>query len=185
ELILMTLDGNHVRIPNATVFKSFVYNYNINPRRRFDFGVGIGVNEDLVDVQSHGCEALKKMKGVMDDPEPFMIVEELGDYSVLVRFFGWVDQRSVDFAKVRGEAIRRVKLAFDKAGVEMPEPAQTLRLQRASQTRAKTAEPSGPDVQRAVAREAKTVDLSPDRQLDLQIHEDLVVSDDSNLLTEK
>lgn len=185
ELILMTLEGNHVRIPNATVFKSFVYNYNINPRRRFDFGVGVGVNEDLVDVQSHGCTALQKMKGVMDDPTPFMIIEELGDYSVLVRFFGWVDQRSADFAKVRGEAIRRVKLAFDKAGVVMPEPAQTLRLQRTGRTRAKAAEPSDPDVRRAAVREAKIVDLSPNRQLDPQMHEDLVVSADSNLLTEK
>ena len=29
ELILMTLEGNHVRIPNATVFKSFIYNFSI------------------------------------------------------------------------------------------------------------------------------------------------------------
>jgi hypothetical protein len=76
----------------------------------------VGVNEDLLDVQEYGCLAMQKMQGVMEDPVPFMIVEDLGDSNVLVRFFGWVDQRNADFAKVRGEAIRRVKLALDEAG---------------------------------------------------------------------
>jgi small-conductance mechanosensitive channel len=186
ELILMTLDGNHVRIPNATVFKSFVYNYSINPRRRFDFSVGVGVHEDLVEVQAHGCAALQQMAGVMDDPAPFMIVEDLGDFSVLVRFFGWVDQRSADFAKVRGEAIRRVKLTLEKAGVEMPEPAQTIRLQRVDPAPSdRRAAKSDADAHPAAAQEVKTVDLSPDRQLDDQINEDLAASGESNLLTGK
>ena len=68
ELILMTLEGNHVRIPNATVFKSFIYNYSINPRRRFDLAVGVGVNEDLIRVQRLGCDVLEKMEGVMPEP---------------------------------------------------------------------------------------------------------------------
>ncbi len=186
ELMLMTLDGNHVRIPNATVFKSFVYNYSINPRRRFDFSVGVGVREDLVDVQTHGCAALQQMAGVMDDPAPFMIVEDLGDFSVLVRFFGWVDQRSADFAKVRGEAIRRAKLTLENAGVEMPEPAQTIRLQRVDPAPSdRRAAKSDADAHPAAAQEVKTVDLSPDRQLDDQINEDLAASAESNLLTEK
>ena len=69
----MTLDGDHVRIPNATVFKSFIYNFSINPRRRFSFGVGVGVNEDLVNVRLRGCDALHKMDGVMADPAPFVL----------------------------------------------------------------------------------------------------------------
>ena len=178
ELILMTLDGNHVRIPNATVFKSFIYNYSINPRRRFDFGVGVGVNEDLVDVQEVGCGVLRKMEGVMAEPAPFMITEDLGDFNVLIRFFGWVDQRTADFAKVRGDAIRRVKLALDEAGVDMPEPIQTIRLQRV-----RTATPES-RVQSAAGREAESVDVSPDRQLEAQIKEDLADPSDSNLLIE-
>ncbi len=182
ELFLMTLDGNHVRIPNAAVFKSIIYNYSINPRRRFDFGVGVGVNEDLIEVQPLGCTALREMAGVMDEPAPFMTIEDLGDFSVLVRFFGWVDQRSADFAKVRGEAIRRVKLALEKAGVEMPEPAQTIRFQRVGPGPSAASDSDAPP---GAAQELKTVDLSPDRQLDDQINEDLAASGDANLLTDK
>ncbi|MGB5986619.1 MAG: mechanosensitive ion channel family protein [Desulfobacterales bacterium] len=184
ELVLMTLEGNHVRIPNATVFKSIVYNYNINPRRRFDFGLGVGTGEDLVDVQTYGCNALRAMEGLMDEPAPFMIVEELGDFSVLIRFYGWVDQRNADFAKVRGEAIRRVKLALDKAGVVMPEPAQTIRMMPVET--AATEAPATPEsrIRNAAHQETKQVDLSPDRQLDEQISEDLAEAADSNLLTD-
>lgn len=166
ELVLMTLEGNHVRIPNATVFKSFIYNYSINPLRRFDFGVGVGVNEDLVDVREHGCGILRKMEGVLAEPAPFMIVEELGDYNVLVRFFGWIDQRKADFAKVRGEAIRRVKLVLDEAGVDMPAPVQSVQLQKVGtttppETMAKSESPA----QSTLGRAAKVVDVSPDTQL--------------------
>src|SRR3546814_11904518 len=35
--ILMTLEGNHLRIPNSTVFKAVILNYPRNPERRFDF----------------------------------------------------------------------------------------------------------------------------------------------------
>ncbi len=45
--ILLTLEGNHVRIPNATVFKGIITNYTRHPKRRFDFTVGIGTQENL------------------------------------------------------------------------------------------------------------------------------------------
>ena len=184
ELILMTLDGNHVRIPNATVFKSFIYNFSINPRRRFSFGVGVGVNEDLVDVRLRGCDALQKMDGVMADPAPFMLVEDLGDYNVLVRFFGWVDQRTADFAKVRGEAIRQVKTTLEDAGVEMPEPIQTIRMERVKPEPAETEAAPASRVKTAVDRDIAGVDVSPDTQLDDQISEDLAATQEPNLLTE-
>ena len=40
--VLMTPDGNHLRLPNAMVFRSVILNYTRNPSRRFEFDVGIG-----------------------------------------------------------------------------------------------------------------------------------------------
>jgi small conductance mechanosensitive channel len=39
---LMTLDGNLVQIPNATVYKNNICKYSSNPNRRIDFQIGIG-----------------------------------------------------------------------------------------------------------------------------------------------
>ena len=57
DMVLMTLDGNHVRIPNATIFNGVITNYTRNPRRQFNFTVGVDVEEDLSYVQSLGVEA--------------------------------------------------------------------------------------------------------------------------------
>jgi len=126
--VLMTLDGNHLRLPNALVFRSVILNYTRNPRRRFEVEVGIGVNEDLVKAQSIGVDELNQVDGVMADPPPRAYISALGDSNVQVAFYGWVDQTSHDFKGVRSEAIRRVKLALEAAGMDMPEPIYRVQL---------------------------------------------------------
>jgi len=49
---------------------------------------------------------------------------------VVIRYLGWVDQRTTDFLAVKSEAIRRVKEALDAAGISLPEPSYRVRLQR-------------------------------------------------------
>jgi len=46
--ILMTMDGNHLRIPNSTVFKAVILNYTTNPDRRFTFSLGVDAADDPV-----------------------------------------------------------------------------------------------------------------------------------------
>lgn len=128
--LLMTPDGNHVFVPNATVFKSQLTNYSRNPFRRFDFEVGVGVDEDLTAVIATGMATLDAMEGVPGDPPPAIRIGKLGDSSVVVQVFGWVDQRSHDFLAVRTEAIRRIKEAFDAAGYDMPEPIYRVSMQQ-------------------------------------------------------
>ena len=201
ELVLMTLDGNHVRIPNATVFNSELTNYTRNPRRRFEVLVGVDVEEDLNVVQRLGIETLHKMKGVMDTPPPFALIQELGDFNVIVAFYGWVDQREADFLKVNSQAIRLVKEAFDQAGVLMPEPITNVRVQqvpkgqrlveepgetgeRVDETAPKTKVRSN-TVSSAVAEDAKSIDVSLDSHLDAQIEEEQALSSEEDLLEEE
>ncbi len=136
--ILMTLDGNHLRLPNALVFRSVTLNYTRNPSRRFQFEVGVGVHEDLVRAQAIGVAELAGLPGVIGKPPPRALVLALGDSSVQVRFHAWVDQRSHDFGLVKSEAIRRVKLALESEGIDMPEPSYRVRIDRAE------AEPAPP-----------------------------------------
>ena len=44
--VLMTLDGNHLRIPNGAVFKAVILNYTRNAERRFDFKLGVDADDD-------------------------------------------------------------------------------------------------------------------------------------------
>lgn len=126
--ILMTPDGNHLRLPNALVFRSVILNYTRNPTRRFEFDVGIGVQEDLLLAQSLGVDELNALEGVIDKPAPRAFIVSLGDSSVQVRYLGWVDQRHHDYWLVRSEAIRRVKTALEAADMDLPEPTYRLHL---------------------------------------------------------
>lgn len=145
--ILMTLDGNHLRIPNAMVFRGVTLNYTRNPSRRFEFDVGVGVNEDLLRAQDLGREAMAGVEGVLAEPPTRAQVMALGDSSVKVRYFGWVDQRSHDFGQVMSEAIRGVKLALERGGIDMPEPIYRVQVSDrpgAAATPAAAAKPSPP-----------------------------------------
>ena len=197
ELVLMTLDGNHLRIPNATVFGADLMNYTRNPRRRFGFLVGVDVAEDLTQVQQLGNNTLLAMKGVLSEPPPQAFVQELGDFNVIVKFTGWVDQREADFLKVQSQAIRVLKESFDAAGVLMPEPITNVRLQEVppsapitddgfvtspeppNQKDSKTTAPSA-----EVLREAEDIDVGLESHLDQQIAESEAAEDEPDLLDE-
>lgn len=125
--LLTTLDGNEVRIPNATVYKAVITNFTRLPERRFEFEVGVGYENELACAQAIAMEATRASSGVLADPAPSVVVDRLDPYAVTIKVFGWVDQSTSDFLKVRSEAIRRVKAAFDDNGVSMPEPIQNVR----------------------------------------------------------
>ncbi len=126
--VLMTVEGNHLRLPNAKVFKASILNYTRNPKRRFEFAVGVGMQENLSEVGELVCRTLREMNGILADPAPVARIEELGDFSVAMRFYAWVDQQEHDFGKVRSEAIRLVKRVLDAEQIEMPEPMQRVRI---------------------------------------------------------
>lgn len=126
--ILMTLDGNHLRVPNADVFKGVILNYSRNPHRSFSVKVGIGMGENLQRAQGIGVEALEAMSSVEPEPPPTAFIEEIGSSTVLVSFVGWVDQRQHNFYKVKGEAIRLVKKALDENGIDIPDPSYRVHM---------------------------------------------------------
>ncbi|MBA3966734.1 MAG: mechanosensitive ion channel [Nitrospirales bacterium] len=129
ETIIMTLDGNHVRIPNATVYKGIILNYSRNPKRRFSFEVGIDTAVNIEAALKLAIKTLNQTSGVIADPPVRCAVEKLGDSNVILKMFAWTTQDQYDYLKVRSEAIRAVKDAYDLANYEMPEPIYRLKMQ--------------------------------------------------------
>ena len=142
--VLMTPDGNHVRIPNAKVYKGVIVNYTRNPKRRFDFVIAVGSESDLSGAQAVGVAVLRQMHGVLDEPEPWSRVVEIGDSSIPICFYGWVDQRETSFPKAQSEAIRLVKEGLEAAGFELPEPIYRVRSEAVVQRAEEHAAPASP-----------------------------------------
>ena len=124
--LLMTLEGNHVQIPNATIYKETITNYTANPNARFDFVVGIGYDDSLSTAQSVALEVLREHPAIVDDPEPLVLVESLGAATVNLRIYFWVDIAKYSQFKVRSAIIRLIKRAFDQAGISMPDEAREV-----------------------------------------------------------
>lgn len=189
--VLISADGNHIRIPNAAVFKAVITNYTRHPERRFSFEIGVDTDLDLLEAQSVALTTLEAMKGVLDDPAPMVVVEAIGDSNVVLGVFGWVDQRKYSFVKVRSEAIRNVKQAFDDANIVMPEPIYKLRLVNADAAAAVTAPTAASgrpasEVQASPSRPANKrsdmQDVTADRTIESRVEADARRHEDENLL---
>lgn len=112
--ILLSLDGNHIRIPNATVFKSRIINFSRGRGRRFQFSQKVAANIDPSDAQDRGIAELKRLDFVIERPEPTAWIETIDDTASTICFAGWIDQHDSHFEHARGEAMRQVKHALHK-----------------------------------------------------------------------
>lgn len=164
--ILMTLDGNHLRIPNATVFKAEILNYTRNPQRRFSFELGVDADDDPAAAIETGLKAVNSQDFVLNDPEATAEIREVGDSNILIAFHGWIDQRNSDFKKARGAAIRVTKNALEETGFALPEPIYRLRfdnLPPGMKESLAQVEPAGKAIEKpAKPPAAKPFDVSPE-----------------------
>ncbi|UNK41131.1 mechanosensitive ion channel family protein [Luteimonas sp. S4-F44] len=175
-MVLVTAEGNELRLPNALVFKAVILNYSSNPRRRFDFVMNIDASYSIRQAQAIGLAEIAAIDDVLTDPGPSWTLVEFGPSGSVLRFFGWVDQRKSDLGKTRGEAIRRVKGAFWRAGIQGPRNTTHVVL-----TRDEGAVPNHHDIEPATS---VGVDTSVNRDIDEHVAE-VVNADPQNLLIAK
>jgi len=184
--ILLTFDGNHVRIPNATVFKGTIINYSLNPERRFSFELGVET-DDLQAAVEIGLNEIKKLSFVLDDPAADGWVSDIGDSSMILWFGGWIDQTETSLSKARAEAIRKVKLAFEAEGIGLPEPTYRLRMDDGSKklTAATSKAKASQKKSKAAAKKTidKEMDVSPDRDLEKKLEAEGQRSNEGDLLS--
>ncbi len=193
EVLLMTYQGDHVRIPNSKVFNSVVYNYTKNPKRRFDFNINIDAKSDILKAQHVATETIATMTGVLADPSVGSLIKDHIENFMVINFHGWIDQREVSYSKVRSEAIRLVKLALDEADLRHEHVAESL-LENTSRSEHSKHSEHGEHGEHGIqntevihkhTEEEKTVqDVSVDTTIDEQIIEELDSSDEENLLEE-
>ncbi|GAB4196290.1 MAG: mechanosensitive ion channel family protein [Wenzhouxiangellaceae bacterium] len=190
--ILMTLDGNHLRIPNSEVFKATILNYTTNPERRFDFALGVDAEDDPLAAIQTGLTALRQLEFVLAEPEPWGIIREVGDSNIVIVYAAWVNQRDADWAKSRSIAVATVKNALEEAGFGLPEPIYRLRFDGAAIL------PSGQASVTDIAGEEKTttaaptkpagaaaMDVAPDHHIDQKVEEERQDAGEKDLLSDR
>lgn len=161
--ILLSLDGNHIRIPNATVFKAKITNYTRNDERRFTFLVGVDPTADIAEAQKIILAALQELPFLLETPGPGVWVEGLGASTIDITAAGWIKQHETGIGMAKGEAIRVVKARLEEAGITLPEP--TYRLLGADVPAAVNAARTAPDLRPA---QVEVQDVGADEDAALQ-----------------
>jgi small conductance mechanosensitive channel len=161
--ILISPDGNQIRIPNATVYKGTIINYTRDPHRRFVFSLGVDTEVDLARALAIGAEALSRQPFALSDPPVSAWISEVGESSVILCFAAWTDQSRFDFMKARGEGIRVTKAALEEAGMTLPEPIYRLRMEQMPGGAEAPAERKTPPRREAAAPAALPAAAAPDQ----------------------
>ncbi|WP_033314805.1 mechanosensitive ion channel family protein [Robiginitomaculum antarcticum] len=197
--ILMTLEGNHLRIPNSNVFKGIILNYTTNSERRFEFELGVDAADDPVAAMKAGLDSIRALPFVLNDPEAYAVIETVGDSNIVIKFMAWIDQKETNFGKARSLAIRDAKDTIEEQGFTLPEPIYRLRLdagtlsalegrltQLPEPDKSKTPKPAPPKPQKPAAVTVEphddVMDVSPNTHLEDRIEAEIQNEADSDLL---
>ncbi len=121
---LATVDNLQVIMPNTAVWSNTITNYSIYDTRRVEWIFGVSYSADLGRAEAIIRDTIMGDPRSLNDPEPFLQVNNLGDFSVdfLVRV--WV--ASSDRLQYQADMTRKVKEALDAGGIEIPFPTRTI-----------------------------------------------------------
>lgn len=115
-----------VRIPNETMVKSSITNLSYFPIRRFDISVGIGYKSDVRAVREIMMTAATIHPLCLTEPEPIFSFVSFGDSAMNVLFQVWTLKDNV--LAVQTDLFIDIKDRLDRAGIEIPFPVRTLKI---------------------------------------------------------
>lgn len=121
---LATPDNVQIIIPNGDVWGSSVKNYSGHPTRRVDFVFGIAYGDNIDTAMSTILNVIRQDDRIHGDPEPQIVVSNLGASSVDITVRVWT--AGVDYWGVKFDLTKAVKQAFDADGITIPYQTITL-----------------------------------------------------------
>ena len=145
---LVDFDGNHIQIPNATIYKGVIKNLTANPLMRGQFVIGVGYDADIQQAQQIAQEITAAQDNVLNDPEPQILIDELGPSTYNIKVYFWVDVEKTSVLKMASVLMRKITQAFLEANISMPDDARErifpegMHIYHASEKGASSANPS-------------------------------------------
>lgn len=117
---LRSLESSRILVPNREVWNTAMTNFSIQGRKRCVIVFSVGYEDDL----DHVFEVLRRVMTddprAMAEPEPWFGVVQHADSAVNVSARVWT--ATADYWPYRTDMLKRVKQAFDRAGIDIPYP---------------------------------------------------------------
>lgn len=126
--LMRTPDNREVTVPNGDIYSGSIINYSARDTRRIDLVIGIGYDDDIREAKRIIEGIISSDDRVLEDPEPFIAVGELGASSVDLLVRPWV--ASSDYFGAKCDLTERIKLALDEAGISIPYPQMDVHFEK-------------------------------------------------------
>jgi small conductance mechanosensitive channel len=124
--LLHTPDNQRVIVPNSAIMGDTIINTSALPTRRLDLVIGIGYDDNVGQARDIIMGIIEADERILSDPEPGVVVGELGDSSVNLNVRPWVN--STDYWSVRPDLLENIKVKLDEAGISIPYPQQDVHM---------------------------------------------------------
>ncbi|XOZ32510.1 mechanosensitive ion channel family protein [Halomonadaceae bacterium KBTZ08] len=122
--LLDTFDNRLVVIPNSSLANDCITNYSTYKHRRLDLSIGINYGDDIQTARDIIQRTLATDERILQDPEPMIVVGELGDSSVNLKVRFWAHGDDLWFCY--WYMLEQIKVAFDDNGITIPYPQRDL-----------------------------------------------------------
>lgn len=121
---LATPDNVQIIVPNGAIWSGSIVNYSHHDTRRVDLVFGVGYGADLKKAEEVIVKTADDDDRAHEDPAIFCAVTSLGDSAVEFTLRVWCD--AGDYFALKTDLTRDVKLALDKAEIDIPFPTRTI-----------------------------------------------------------
>ena len=118
--LLITPEGNHVRIPNAVIYKETLVNSSATPNALATIDVMIPYEASTAEAIEAINEALRATDGLLQEPTPRTLVNALEPGGVRLRASFWLPTRGLDGDKIQSDLRLRIKVALQQLGITPP-----------------------------------------------------------------
>lgn len=126
--VLLTPDNKTIIIPNSEITNKVLINYSRQRERRIDLEIGVAYDADIVKAKRVLEKTLSKHSEFIIENEKrktIIGVSQLADSAVSISVFVWCN--SENFLSLKRALLEDIKIALDKAGIEIPFPTVTIK----------------------------------------------------------
>ena len=124
--LMRTGDNQEITVPNSQIFNGTITNITARDTRRIDMVIGIGYDDNIGVAKQIIKDILNNESRLLAEPEPAILVLELGESSIDIAVRPWVKKE--DYWKVRSDLLEKIKETFDEKGITIPYPQRDVHI---------------------------------------------------------
>ena len=121
---LLSPDNKRLIVPNGAMANGNIINYTTEGKIRVDIEIGVSYSSDIKQVKEVLSQVLADNPLVLKNPSPFVGVSALADSSINFTVRPYCKPKH--YWEVYFGTFEKVKIALDKAGIEIPFPHRVV-----------------------------------------------------------